>query len=299
MHTAFGTTLRTLVFLIGCAVASPAQDDADARLGHWQALDGSRTLLLERGRAGWLVEGKPGFYRVKEGDDGKLTFESWGRLTEYDMALADERLHVTGGGLDLEFERIEGLPAELLVEPYELPEGVDVDAERVAAVAAELAERRDEDQRVRSQGRDGDMSEMGRIDADNTEYIGDLIGELGWIDATRFGVAASDAAFLIVQHTADLRLMRTALPHIEADVRAGRLDGQNYTLMFDRLQLNLGYKQRYGSQIGIVDGERVLMPCEDIERVDEFRAEMGMIPLEQYLDFFREEGGPPPRHLGS
>lgn len=286
------------LFVTTTSASAQEREGADPRLGTWRSPD-ARTLLLEEGRAGWLVDGKPSFYRVSDAGEERLTFESWGRETTYEMHLDGERLHVDGGGIDAEFERVEKTPAALQVEPYELPEPLAVDAGLVGDLAAELAERRKEDQRVRTESRaGGDPGEMQRVDADNTDFVLNVILELGWVDATRFGQEASDAAFLIVQHTSDMRLMRTALPFIEADVRAGKVSGQNYALMFDRLQLNLGYEQRYGSQIGVVDGASVLMPCEDIERVDEFRAEMGMGPLAVYLGYFRDEGDPPIRHLG-
>ncbi len=40
------------------------------------------------------------------------------------------------------------------------------------------------------------------------------------------------------------------------------------------------------------------MPCEDIEHIDERRAQMGMGPLADYLDLFREgPDSPRPGHL--
>ena len=80
--------------------------------------------------------------------------------------------------------------------------------------------------------------------------------------------------------------------------RAGWFDGQNYALLFDRLQLRLGYLQRYGSQLTTIDGESLLMPCEDIARVDELRSEVGMGKLAQYLSLFRDQDTAPIRHLG-
>lgn len=287
----------TLLALVSFA---PVQNSGsgDARCGCWLEEGGTRALLLEEARAGWLREGKPSFSRAQFTERG-ATLETWGRETVFELTLDGERLHVISAELDLWMTRAERVPEALLVSPYELPEDVDVDEGLVAELTLDLLQRRAEDQRVR---RDMDSAsspdEMQRVDADNTEFLRGLIAELGWIDATRFGAQASDAAFLMVQHTSDLRLMRTALPHIERDVRAGLIGGQNYALLFDRLQLNLGYLQRYGSQLGTHDGVSRLMPCEDIERIDELRAEMGLGPLGEYLDYFREEGGDPIRHIG-
>ena len=290
------TLAATLLALVSFA---PLQDPGpdDARFGCWLEEGGTRALLLEDARAGWLREGKPSFSRAQFTEQG-ATLEAWGRETVFELTLDGERLHVANGELDLWMTRAERVPEALLVSPYELPEEVEVDEGLVADLTLDLLQRRAEDQRVRRDMDSSSPEEMQRVDADNTEFLRSLIAELGWIDATRFGAPASDAAFLMVQHTSDLRLMRTALPHIEQDVRAGLIGGQNYALLFDRLQLNLGYLQRYGSQIGTHEGVNLLMPCEDIERVDELRAEMGMGSLGEYLDYFREEGDAPIRHIG-
>jgi hypothetical protein len=49
-----------------------------------------------------------------------------------------------------------------------------------------------------------------------------------------------------------------------------------------------GERQRYGSQIGWDEekGQNYLHPLEDVDRVDEWRAAMGLQPLAQYLERF-------------
>ena len=75
-------------------------------------------------------------------------------------------------------------------------------------------------------------------------------------------------------------------------VRADGHDGQNFALLYDRLQLNLGENQRYGSQVGRDEkGEMVVLPLEDRAKVDQFRRELGMGPLAQYLAFFTRMNG--------
>ncbi len=297
--------MKALLYLVApsllaaVSLAFPMDEEeasADARFGSWREAGGNRSLLLEEGRTGWFEDGKPKFHRATYTPTGGI-FESWGQVSNFELKLDGEQLHVVGEGKDLRMNRLDHTPEELRLAPYELAETVDVTEDLVRALSEDLGRRRIEDQRVRTGG-SPDWNAMQSVDADNTEFLTNIILEMGWIDATRFGAEASDAAFLIVQHTSDLRLMVTALPFIEADVRAGRLNGQNYALLFDRSQLNLGYEQRYGSQLSSRDGTHVLMACEDITRVDEFRAEMGMGPLSEYLAYFQKEGDPPIRHFG-
>jgi hypothetical protein len=157
----------------------------------------------------------------------------------------------------------------------------------VATVQSELRQRFKADQEVRTIG--GDMQ---KVDEANTAWLQTVTRKWGWIDARRFGVEAANAAFLIVQHSGNVQLMTVALPEIEKDVKAKRFpDGQAYALLYDRLQLMLGHKQRYGSQIGRnAKGEMVLLPLENQAKVDEYRKEMNMPPLAEYLALF-ERGG--------
>lgn len=80
----------------------------------------------------------------------------------------------------------------------------------------------------------------------------------------------------------------SALPQIEKDVRAGKLDGQPYALLYDRLQLRLGGMQRYGSQVHRGDRGPYVPGLEEPEEVDERREELGMVPLAEYLEILSE-----------
>ena len=84
-------------------------------------------------------------------------------------------------------------------------------------------------------------------------------------------------------------------PLIELDVRSKRIDAQPFALLFDRLHVMLGEKQRYGTQLGNnLEGELLLMPLEDRGRVEELRKELGLIPLAEYLRFFEKQNGGKP-----
>jgi hypothetical protein len=180
------------------------------------------------------------------------------------------------------------VPPPAKAEPLALGTRRELAATEVAAIQGELARRRAVDQAVRRDR--GRHAEMARVDADNTAYIKEVVKDVGWIDVERFGRAAADAAFLLVQHSGDLPLMLAALPEIEKDVRAGRADGQNFALLYDRTQLMSGGKQRYGSQIRQNDnGELVVYQLEDPDRVDARRKELGLVPLREYLALFGRE----------
>jgi hypothetical protein len=59
-----------------------------------------------------------------------------------------------------------------------------------------------------------------------------------------------------------------------------------YALMFDRMRMNQNLSQKYGTHF-ILDnrasGKNILYPLEDETKVDEWRKEIGLEPLDDYL----------------
>jgi hypothetical protein len=174
-------------------------------------------------------------------------------------------------------------------------ESRDVRSEELAEVKAELAKRMTEDQAVRTDAKK--KQRMAKVDMDNTAYLKRLIDTFGWIDASRFGVEAAQAAFCIVQHGGDLPLMLAALPEIERDVKGKVLPGEEFAMLYDRTQVMQGKKQKYGTQItgqsktGSMPDTLVVSSLENREKVDEYRKELGMPSLATYLDMLKKAYG--------
>lgn len=262
----------------------------DELLGCWESQTEKGYLLrFEPARVVASMEGHLQLYKARY-EGGKVFVQMGSQEGTLDTSITGDEMVVKGREGDQRFKRLEQVPEDLQVKALKLGEAVNLEPGRVKKIQDELAARLQRDQAVRTDPTQRDK--MGEVDGENTDYLVKLIQEIGWIDAERFGAEAANAAFLIVQHSGHLKLMMAALPPIEKDVRAKKLDGQPYALLYDRLQLNLGEKQRFGSQVGSgANGELVVLPLEDRENVDVYRAEMNMIPLQMYLDFFKEQNG--------
>jgi len=92
--------------------------------------------------------------------------------------------------------------------------------------------------------------------------------------------------------------MKAVLPLLEKEVEATGKNGVSFALLYDRSQIWLGEKQRYGSQIFFGPEGMFVAPLEDAENVDERRAKLGMEPLADYQKRFveRNDGKPLPVH---
>jgi hypothetical protein len=107
----------------------------------------------------------------------------------------------------------------------------------------------------------------------------------GWFTISKYGKAGSTAAFLIVQHS-DVSQWSRFVPVLEKLAAQGEVRGGDYGLMYDRLALNEGRPQRYGSQMTCKAGKYVPDRLEDPDRLDERRIAIGMSPYKDYLALF-------------
>jgi hypothetical protein len=99
------------------------------------------------------------------------------------------------------------------------------------------------------------------------------------------GTEAARRAWLVAQHAdRQLDLQRRALTLMSRAVEAGEAEPRHLAMLRDRVLVNEGRRQIYGTQIaGVVDGAPVPWPCEDPERMDERRAGVGLDPFHVHV----------------
>ncbi len=130
--------------------------------------------------------------------------------------------------------------------------------------------------------------EVRAIDLENQEQLLTMVPEEGWFRKSRYGENAAASAFLVVQH-GDETLWERFLPILADLVPSGEVAGSEYAMMYDRLQMTRNQPQRYGTQMTCPygTGQWTLWRLEDAERVDEFRASVGLGPVAEYIDSFK------------
>jgi hypothetical protein len=98
----------------------------------------------------------------------------------------------------------------------------------------------------------------------------------GWFRKSVYGEEAARAAFLIIQHS-DVEQWRRFVPVLEPLVATGEINGSQYGLMYDRLAINEGRPQRYGTQMICKAGKFVVDwdNIEDPANADARRATLG------------------------
>jgi len=121
-----------------------------------------------------------------------------------------------------------------------------------------------------------------------------IIDSAGWLGEAEIGHKANQALFLVIQH-ADARpaVQAAYLPIMREAVAEGNARADELAMLEDRVAVNHGRPQLYGSQIGWKDGKGFVKPMEDEEHVNERRASVGLEPLEKYAERFGVVWAPP------
>ena len=127
---------------------------------------------------------------------------------------------------------------------------------------------------------------MRSLDIENTAWLKADMSEHGWVTISDHGEDAAEDAFLILQHsTHDTDFMQSMVAPFNDMRLSGDVDPRDYALLFDRVAVLTGSAQRYGTQWGCANGNRIQMgPIEDEANVDARRAELGLEPLSVALE---------------
>jgi hypothetical protein len=120
-------------------------------------------------------------------------------------------------------------------------------------------------------------------DSANLKKVKAILDQYGWVGPSVVGGQASQALFLVIQHS-DLATQQKYLPLMREAVQRGDANGSALALLEDRVALGEGRKQTYGSQIGRDEktGKYYVLPLEDPDHVDERREKVGLGKLAAY-----------------
>ncbi|HFK5543786.1 TPA: DUF6624 domain-containing protein [Elizabethkingia anophelis] len=130
---------------------------------------------------------------------------------------------------------------------------------------------------------------MKKIDLENVDIVTKIIDKYGWLGKDKIGKEANETLFLGIQHIDDLVVQSKYLPAIKDAVKKGNAEPWHLAFLTDRILMNQGKKQIYGTQKIITKNPETsyIIPLENPEKVDELRKEIGLDPLN---DDLQEDG---------
>ncbi len=123
-------------------------------------------------------------------------------------------------------------------------------------------------------------------DERNRERLKEIIDKYGFPTKKMVGKDAMNGVFFMIQHAdGENAWQKSQLTNIKNAVKMGDLDSQSYAYLYDRIKINSGEKQLYGTQFANVDAVNNIVELdktEDIDNLDKRRMEIGMMPIEMY-----------------
>ncbi|HKG15773.1 MAG TPA: DUF6624 domain-containing protein [Pyrinomonadaceae bacterium] len=165
---------------------------------------------------------------------------------------------------------------------------------RNAALRRELLQMLEDDQAVRApfmEGRLPNESEtraMRERDEADTKRLSRILDEYGLPGVKLVGIRATRAFIIMLLHSPSLELMRRALPHVERAARRKEIPPDDFAGLTDRVLVNEGKPQLYGSNFNFVGDRVVLGTTQDPARLDARRRKLGLPPIRDYAALLAE-----------
>lgn len=138
------------------------------------------------------------------------------------------------------------------------------------------------------------LPELNALMLKNVAWLEQVVDRYGWPDADLVGQDGAHAAWFLAQH-ADGRpdLQRRCLALLERAVEAGKADRGDLALLTDRLRVNAGEPQLFGTHWRYSGNDwQPLTPVTRPDTVDERRLAMGLDTLQEHRNRMRERHEP-------
>ncbi|HEX4799337.1 MAG TPA: DUF6624 domain-containing protein [Candidatus Paceibacterota bacterium] len=159
---------------------------------------------------------------------------------------------------------------------------------RFPQIAQELKSMVDIDQDMRERSQAEDFWDE-TIDAKHTERMKEIVAEIGWPTVSKVGVEGASNAWLLVQHADhDVDFQERCL-ELMKEAPTGEVDITDVAYLTDRVCVNRGRGQLYGTQFTQEDGKHIPRTIEDEANIDARRAEVGMGPLSEQIELMYQK----------
>jgi len=137
----------------------------------------------------------------------------------------------------------------------------------------------------------GYNNEMELLHIKNAVILNDLIDKIGYPTVLKVGKEASDAGWLVIQHSISMPVfMKKCLQLLEKEVMDHKADPIHLAYLKDRIAVFEGKPQFYGTQFDWdQNGELSPNPLDDIAIVNNRRKSIGLNTLEEQIELMRKQ----------
>lgn len=132
------------------------------------------------------------------------------------------------------------------------------------------------------------IDSMKIIDHKNVEAVDGIFNKYGFLGKSLKTPTSRIAMFIIYLH-APIEIKEKIVPAMQKAMEKGEVDRHLYAYMEDKLMLSKSNVQKYGTQYNKVDGKIVIEDLLHPEKVDEYRKEVGLGTLKEYIESIENE----------
>ncbi|MBN8678312.1 MAG: hypothetical protein J0M29_08810 [Chitinophagales bacterium] len=123
-----------------------------------------------------------------------------------------------------------------------------------------------------------------RVIRSNFPAIEKIFRQFGFPGYALAGRKTSEQYFLLVQHSDfNPEFQLKVLKSMKKEVLKQNASGQNFAFLTDRVEINFGRPQIYGTQV-IMGRNTQIKPCVDPNKLNERRHSIGLPTIEEYLE---------------
>ena len=167
---------------------------------------------------------------------------------------------------------------------------------RSVTLRDELLRMRDRDQEIRNACTTGNADEIGKcilrmadeVDRPNTRRLNEIFAAHGFPTVSLVGSDGVKAFILLMQHSGDIPLRKKSEPGMKKAFDAKVISPSEYTSFVDRLLVDQGELQIYGSNFVAKEGKLVMSATVDVKSLDKRRKKIGLPPIAEYIKMLKE-----------
>lgn len=124
---------------------------------------------------------------------------------------------------------------------------------------------------------------------ENNARLCQILKQFGWPTSDEVGREGVGAMIYLVRNSRQPDLQADLLPVIIASVKRGDAEKGEIADLVDRMRVDAGRKQLFGTQVKVINGFLVLAPIESEAHVDDRRKQFGLAPLADHLRELQRE----------
>jgi hypothetical protein len=138
---------------------------------------------------------------------------------------------------------------------------------------------------------EGYNEEMAKLHNKNAEVLNNIIDKIGYPTIDKVGKEASEAAWLIIQHSiGQPAFMKKCAKLLEEAVQDDKANRTNLVYLTDRIAVYENKPQLYGTQFDWDEnGELNPHPFDDLAKVNQRRNSIGLITLQEQTEIIRKQ----------